>query len=126
MLDKFGRVRAEIGIACFILGAIISYKRLKTAIIFNKSVHYAIASYDIIISCLYLVISMHSFMKESLTITSLALYLVTILILVILSLFFAERKAKQDLIKITRSSDQKVTDDPLEFERLMYRLFKSI
>jgi hypothetical protein len=35
VFDKYGRVKNEIGIACFILGLIICYKRFKSGIIFE-------------------------------------------------------------------------------------------
>ena len=59
--DKYGNYRAETGLASFIIGSIICYKRLTTGIFFDKTVYYASASYDIMITLEYLFMTIHSY-----------------------------------------------------------------
>jgi hypothetical protein len=125
-LDKYGRVRAEIGIACFLLGAIICYKRLTTAKIFDKTVHYAITTYDIIITFFYLVIALHLLSETTLYISTLVIAISCILTFIIICIILSEKKTKEDLDRLAFSAESRLALVPLHAERLMYYLYKSI
>jgi hypothetical protein len=59
--DKYGKYRGETGLTSFLIGLLICYKRLTTGIFFDKSVYYASASYDLMITLLYLFVTVHNY-----------------------------------------------------------------
>jgi hypothetical protein len=124
--DKYGKLRAETGMVCFFIGAIICYKRLTTGLLFHKSVQYAIASYDIIITCFYFLVSLHFFANATINLSNLFLGLFFSLILVALSIFLSEWRARRELDRVSKSNENKFADDPILAERLIYRLFVTI
>lgn len=85
-LDKYGKYRGETGLASFILGLIICYKRFTTGIFFDKTVYYASASYDVMVTLLYLFVTIHCYANAQINITNFACGILTALIVIIITI----------------------------------------
>lgn len=126
VFDKYGRIRAEIGIGSFIFGLIVCYKRLTSAIIFDKSVHYAVTLYDITLTILYLIVPLHILSNTTLNVTNVTMVLASSLFISIVLFVLLETIHKNELIKLTESNEHHLARDPLHAERLLFSYFDVI
>ena len=85
-MDKLGNFRGEVGLIQFGMGAYISYHRLTSAIIFDKSVYRATAFYEIYSTWLFLTVSLHTLLSNSLSLSLFFVYLVSGAFIVTLAL----------------------------------------
>ena len=117
VFDKQGRIRAGTDMACFLIISFITYKRLTIALIFNKSVFYAMIFYEVEQLWLALCISIHLFSGQPITILSLILMF---LIGIFLSFFFIMLQIRKKKLLIL--SDPKKFQTASEFELYIFRL----
>jgi hypothetical protein len=87
VLDKRGESVGEIGMACAILCFFIIYKRCTAALIFMRSVFYAMIFYEASTAVLFFGAAIHNLSGTKLSISSLALF-ISICFIVSLILIF--------------------------------------
>ncbi len=87
VLDKRGDSIGEIGMACAFICFFIVFKRCTAALIFRKSVFYAMIFYEASTAVLFFGAAIHNLSGTKLTISSLALF-ASICVIVSLSLIF--------------------------------------
>jgi|LauGreDrversion4_2_1035121.scaffolds.fasta_scaffold171887_1 hypothetical protein len=94
VLDKRGSSKAEIGMVCAMLCFFIIYKRCTAALIFKRSVFYAMISYEASTAVLFFAVAIHNLSDTKLTITSLTL-LIVLCIIVSITLIMAQEYRRQ-------------------------------
>eukprot|EP00347_Sterkiella_histriomuscorum_P001449 403371996 len=93
VFDKQGKIRGQIDLVCFILSFYVVYKRYDTALIFNKSVFYAMIVYEIMQMWLFLFISIHIMGDFELTIVGLLLMIISSLLISLAMIFWQQYKS---------------------------------
>ena len=89
VLDKGGSSLGEIGMVCAILCLFIIFKRCTAALIFRKSVFYAMIFYETSTTVLFFAAAIHNLSKTKMTITSLGV-LISLCFIVSFTLIFAQ------------------------------------
>lgn len=123
VLDKKGESKGEIGMVCAFLCLFIIYKRCTAALIFRRSVFYAMIFYEASATVLFFAAATHNLSDTKLTITSVSL-LAALCFLVSLALILIQEWRKQHYLSTFQPA--KTFTSPQHYETYFYRLYEKI
>lgn len=100
MFDKYGRMKNEIGLLCFIFGIFIAYHRFfKGSFFIKKQVHYTAVLFELMITWLYLCIPVHMFSNDELSRTTFAIMIITGVLFSIATIFYFEMRQIDQVVE---------------------------
>ena len=117
VFDKQGKIRAGTNFVCFLIISFITYKRVTSALIFNKSVFYVIIFYEVEQLWIAICISAHLISGQPITVMSLILIFLVGIFLSLFLIMLQQRKKRMLIL-----SDPKKFKTASDYELYIFRL----
>jgi hypothetical protein len=124
MLNKYGTNRSELNLVAFSMGALICYRRLSSALMYNKRLYQAQALYELLVTWLFLCIPIHVLTQNQLTIISLVVLFLSGLFLSILTIYLCDLRDRNLFYRFTDHMHDmmKIVKEPRQAEILINQL----
>jgi hypothetical protein len=90
IFDKTGKNRQYELLVIAGLGLVVSSQRFTNSIIFNKNVHYATGSYELMLNWLFLSVALHQISGTEITIGGLLMIILSGLILIMVTFYLTD------------------------------------
>ena len=111
ILDKQEKARDEVGLLCSMLGFLIVSKRMGESVMIHTSVHYASLTYDILLSWLYLGVSVIHLSGSELSTSNLTFMGLSGLFMAGASIIVSETRKRKQLIQACKRHQLMQTDN---------------
>lgn len=98
MFDKAGVYRQIVNFVCAAFGLLISYHRLTSAQIFNRTVHYLSVASDLLASWLYICLPIHQYFNAEISVSTLIKMVSCGLVLIVFCIYASEMRNQSEII----------------------------
>ncbi|TNV87948.1 hypothetical protein FGO68_gene15622 [Halteria grandinella] len=126
MFDKAGEYRQIVSFISAAFGLLISYHRLTSAQIFNRSVHYLSVASDLLASWLYICLPIHQYFSSEISVASLVTIVLCGSVLIIVCVVFSEMRNQHEIIHAQCDEETIKARSPSQAHRIIYQLTRLI
>ena len=122
IFDKVGNSKAAVGLVCFFLCAIITFRRLTGAFFFRRSISQANLVYDFLMTILFLCTSITSYFGESFTIISVTILFLLCIFLAVTLYIIGEARLMQEPMIMSGKLDSALTASSSQAIKALFKM----